>query len=60
MQKHTVLLDSSTMLVLAERWVSHSEIGDELMCERIFAAVKDSCERLQTDYVDVFQVCSDT
>jgi aryl-alcohol dehydrogenase-like predicted oxidoreductase len=27
------------------------------MCERIFAAVKDSCERLQTDYVDVFQVC---
>ena len=24
--------------------------------QRIFAAVKESCERLQTDYVDVFQV----
>jgi aryl-alcohol dehydrogenase-like predicted oxidoreductase len=53
-------LDSSTMLVLAERWVSHSDFGYELMGKRIFAAVKDSCERLQTDYVDVFQVCSDT
>jgi aryl-alcohol dehydrogenase-like predicted oxidoreductase len=27
------------------------------MVKRIFAAVKESCERLQTDYVDVFQVC---
>lgn len=26
------------------------------MPQRIFASVKDSCERLQTEYIDVFQV----
>jgi hypothetical protein len=31
MQKHTVLLDSSTMLDLAERYVLHFDFGDELM-----------------------------
>ena len=56
MQKHTVQLDSSTMLDLAERYVLHFVLY-MLMWQRIFAAVKDSCERLQTDYVDVFQVC---
>jgi hypothetical protein len=60
MQKHTVLLDSSTMLDLAERYVLHLDDGDLLMWKRIFAAVKESCERLQTDYVDVFQACYET
>ena len=57
MPRHMDPLDSSTMLVSVERWVTWPSVGDTLMIERIFAAVKESCERLQTDYVDVFQVC---
>lgn len=46
----------SITLVSVERCIPLSSIMMQADDQRIFAAVKESCERLQTDYVDVFQV----
>ena len=46
----------SITLVSVEKFVPLSSNMMQADNQRIFAAVKESCERLQTDYVDVFQV----